>query len=134
MPALQSSALPALSKHSNVRSVPIPVLRSYGSLTLLPTHKMRWLEQFLFGGTLHGMAKESQEVAEAKPGVDLDKRHHELQSFHRVLYDAVGQVSPGLSEEAFSTLCSDARSLELNSITLNFRDSGMSKSPVGFVC
>ena len=90
---------------------------------------MRWLEQFLFGGTLHGMGKESQEYAESQPGVTMNKRHDELQSFHRVLYDAVGQVSPGLSEEAFSTLCSDARSLELNSITLNFRDSGKLSFP-----
>ena len=127
MPAPQSSALTALSRPSDGPSIPIQVLRTYGTLTLLLTHQMRWLEHFLFGGTLHGMAKESQEFAEAQPGVELNKRHHELQSFHRVLYDAVGQVSPGLSEEAFSTLCSDARSLELHPMTLNFRDSGESR-------
>lgn len=85
---------------------------------------MLWLQHFLFGGTLHGMAKESRQNAEQRAEIDMPDRHRELQSFHKVMYDAVGELSPGLSEEAFSTLCSDARSLELNQITLNFQDAG----------
>ena len=85
---------------------------------------MLWLQQFLFGGTLPGMSAESQEVAQQRLGIHTSSRRHKLQSLHKVLYDAVGELSPGLSEEAFSTLCSDARSLEMNQITLNFRDAG----------
>jgi hypothetical protein len=87
---------------------------------------MLWLQHFLFGGTHSGMAQESKENAEQRSGISVHRRHRELQSFHKVLYDAVGELSPGLSEEAFSTLCSDAESLELSQITLNFRDAGKS--------
>ncbi len=87
---------------------------------------MLWLQRFLFGGTLSGMAKESKENAEQRTGISVSSRHGELQGFHKVLYDAVGELSPGLSEEAFSTLCSDAKPLELSQITLNFRDAGTS--------
>ena len=85
---------------------------------------MLWLQQVLFGGTLPGMSAESREFAEQRHGTSTFGRRHKLQSFHKVLYDAVGELSPGLSEEAFSTLCCDARSLEMNQITLNFRDAG----------
>lgn len=88
---------------------------------------MLWLQQVLFGGTLPIMAKESKEQAEQRHGISMSDKDRELQSFHKVLYDAVGQLSPGLSEEAINTLCSDARSLELNQITLNFRDAGKLK-------
>jgi len=87
---------------------------------------MLWLQHFLFGGTLPGMTKESMENAEQRSGISVPSRHRELQGFHKVLYDAVGELSPGLSEEAFSTLCSDAKFLELSQITLNFRDAGTS--------
>lgn len=49
---------------------------------------------------------------------------HSLNGLHKVLYDAVGQLSSDLSEEAISTLCDDAKSLELNSVTLRFRNPG----------
>lgn len=54
-----------------------------------------------------------------------------LNGLHKVLYDAVGQLSSDLSEEAISTLCDDAKALELNSLTLRFRNQGqlMLKSP-----
>ena len=87
---------------------------------------MLWLQRFLFGGTLSGMAQESKENAEQRSGISVPSRHRELEGFHKVLYDAVGELSPGLSEEAFSTLCSDAKFLELSQITLNFRDAGTS--------
>ncbi|KAA6420686.1 MAG: histidine kinase [Trebouxia sp. A1-2] len=76
------------------------------------------------------MTKESKENAEQRSGISVPSRHRELQGFHKVLYDAVGELSPGLSEEAFSTLCSDAKSLELSQITLNFRDAGTSVNSV----
>lgn len=72
------------------------------------------------------MTQEGKENVEQRSGISVPSRHRELQGFHKVLYDAVGELSPGLSEEAFSTLCSDARSLELSQITLNFRDAGAS--------
>ena len=87
---------------------------------------MLWLQHFLFGGTLSGMTQESKESAEQRSGIGVPSRHRELQGFHKVLFDAVGELSPGLSEEAFSTLCSDAKSLEISQITLNFRDAGTS--------
>lgn len=71
------------------------------------------------------MTQESKENAEQRSGIKVPSRHRELQGFHKVLYDAVGELSPGLSEEAFSTLCSDAKSLELSQITLNFRDAAV---------
>lgn len=49
---------------------------------------------------------------------------HSLRGLSKVLYDAVGQLSSGLSEEAISTLCDDAKSLELNPLTLRFRNTG----------
>ena len=85
---------------------------------------MLWLQQFLFGGTVSEATKESMENAAQRSGISVPSGHRELQGFHKVLYDAVGDLSPGLSEEAFSTLCSDAKSLEINQITLNFRDAG----------
>ncbi|KAL0047756.1 hypothetical protein WJX82_011186 [Trebouxia sp. C0006] len=71
------------------------------------------------------MAQESKENAEQRSGISVPSRHRELEGFHKVLYDAVGELSPGLSEEAFSTLCSDAKFLELSQITLNFRDAAV---------
>ena len=85
---------------------------------------MRWLQHFLIGGTLPTLTDDSRRAAEARMGYRLSSDEQQLQSSHKVLYDAVGQLSPGLSEEAFSTLIEDARSLELNVITLNFRNSG----------
>ena len=55
------------------------------------------------------------------PEVSVD---HSLRGLQKVLYDAVGQLSSDLSEEAISTLCDDAKSLELNPITLRFRTTG----------
>ncbi|DBA83742.1 TPA: hypothetical protein ACH3X1_006273 [Trebouxia sp. C0004] len=71
------------------------------------------------------MTKESMQNAEQRSGINVPSRHRDLQVFHKVLYDAVGELSPGLSEEAFSTLCSDAKSLEISQITLNFRDAAV---------
>lgn len=85
---------------------------------------MRWLQHFLFGGTLPVLTDDSKQAAEGHMTHRLSSEEQQLQSSHKVLYDAVGQLSPGLSEEAFSTLCEDARALELNQITLNFRNSG----------
>ena len=55
------------------------------------------------------------------PEVSVD---HSLRGLQKVLYDAVGQFSSDLSEEAMNTLCDDAKSLELNPITLRFWTSG----------
>ena len=85
---------------------------------------MRWLQHFLFGGTLPVLTDESRQQAEDRMKHRLSGQEQQLQSSHKVLYDAVGQLSPGLSEEAFSTLIQDAQSLELNQVTLNFRNSG----------
>ena len=86
---------------------------------------MRWLQHFLFGGTLPVLTDDSKQAAEARVKHRLSSEEQQLQSSHKVLYDAVGQLSPGLSEEALSTLCEDARALELNQFTLNFRNSGI---------
>ena len=94
---------------------------------------MLWLQDFLFGGTLSGMTQESKENAEQRSGISVSSRHRELQGFHKVLFDAVGELPPGLSEEAFSTLCSDAKSLEISQITLNFRDAGTSVNYAAYV-
>lgn len=64
----------------------------------------------------------------------LSSSEQQFQSSHKVLYDAVGQLSPGLSEEAFSTLIQDAQSLELNQITLNFRNSGVMNVLIATLC
>lgn len=87
---------------------------------------MRWLQHFLFGGTLPVLTDDSKKAAEARSNHQLSSEEQQLQGSYKVLYDAVGELSPGLSEEAFSTLCEDARALELNQITLNFRNSGKS--------
>lgn len=88
---------------------------------------MRWLQHFLFGGTLPVLTNDSKQAAEARANHRLSSEKQQLQGSHKVLYDAVGELSPGLSEEAFSTLCEDARALELNQITLNFCNSGNSQ-------
>ena len=86
---------------------------------------MRWLQHFMFGGTLPVLTDDSKQAAEARANHRLSSEKQQLQGAHKVIYDAVGELSPGLSEEAFSTLCEDARALELNQITLNFCNSGM---------
>ena len=55
---------------------------------------------------------------------DSKAQDHRLHRLPQILFDAVGHLSPELSEEACNTLCDDARSLELNSLTLNFRNNG----------
>lgn len=70
------------------------------------------------------MAVEQAKPQGNVPVRDASLKTHLDQSLHQVLYDAVGQLSPDLSEEAFSTLCDDARSSELNPLTLNFRQKG----------
>lgn len=70
------------------------------------------------------LTDDSKKAAEARSNHQLFSEEQQHQGSYKVLYDAVGELSPGLSEEAFSTLCEDARALELNQITLNFRNSG----------